>query len=75
MKIFKKDGPPQLTSLQKRIAGISTPELVTWVETMLPTIGRNVVHHNRDGIVALQEAEIAAEAVYEIIKELKKRAI
>jgi hypothetical protein len=41
---------------------------------MLPTIGRNVVHHNRDGIVALQEAEIAAEAVYEIIKELKKRA-
>jgi hypothetical protein len=73
MKILKRDGQPQPTRLQKRISGISTPELVTWVETMLPTIGRNVVHHTRDGIVALQEAEVSAEAVYEIVKELKKR--
>jgi hypothetical protein len=73
MKILKRDGQPQPTRLQKRISGISTPELVTWVETMLPTIGRNVVHHTRDGIAALQEAEVSAEAVYEIVKELKKR--
>ena len=75
MKIFKKDGQPQPTKLQKRISGISSPELVTWVETMLPTIGRNVVHHSRDGIPALEDAETAAEAVLEIVRELKKRAI
>jgi hypothetical protein len=75
MKILKRAGQPQPTKLQKRISGISTPELVTWVETLLPTIGRNVVHHTRDGIAALEEAETAAEAVYEIIKELKNRAI
>ena len=75
MKIFKKDGQPQPTKLQKRISGISSPELVTWVETMLPTIGRGVVHHHRDGIAALEESEVAAEAVLEIVRELKKRVI
>ena len=75
MKIFKKDGNHQPTKLQKRIAGISTPELVIYVETLLPTVGRNVVHHGRDGIFALEEAETAADTVLEIIKELKRRVI
>ena len=42
---------------------------------MLPTIGRGVVHHNRDGLLLLDVAELAAEAVLEIVRELKKRAI
>jgi hypothetical protein len=73
MKIFKKDGNRQPTKLQKRIAGISTPELIIYVETLLPTIGRNVVHHGRDGLAALEEAEIAATTAVEIINELKSR--
>jgi hypothetical protein len=73
MKIFKKDGQPQPTKLQKRIAGISTPELIIYVETLLPTIGRNVVHHSRDGLAALEEAETAATTAVEIINELKSR--
>jgi hypothetical protein len=73
MKIFKKDGPPQPTKLEKRISGISTPELVNWVENSLAAIGKGVYHHQTSGIEALLDAEIAAEALTAIIKELKKR--
>jgi hypothetical protein len=32
-----------------------------------------VVHHGRDGLAALEEAEIAATTAVEIINELKSR--
>lgn len=60
--------------MQKRIASISTPELVTWAENSLFVIGKNIVHHQRDGIDAISEAEIGAEALLAIVQELKKRA-
>jgi hypothetical protein len=37
-------------------------------------IGKNIVHHQRDGIDALHEAEMGAEALLAITQELKKRA-
>lgn len=73
MTIFKKDGPPQPTKLQKRISGISTPELVMWAENSLAVIGKGVYHHQRDGIDGLNDAELGAEALLEIVKELKRR--
>lgn len=74
MKILKKAGQPQPTKLQKRIAGISTPELVTWAENSLFAIGKNVVHHRRDGVEMLYEAKMGAEALLAITEELIKRA-
>ena len=73
MKILKRDGKPQPTKLQKRISGLPTHELVIYVETLLPSFGRNVVHHHRDGLVALLEAERDAETLSAVIQELKKR--
>jgi hypothetical protein len=60
--------------LEKRIASISTPELITWAENSLFAIGRNIVHHQREGIDAITLAEEGAEALLAITKELKKRA-
>jgi hypothetical protein len=75
MTIFKKirAGNQQPTKLQKRIAGISTHELVVWAENSLFVIGKNIVHHQRDGLDAIAEAEIGAEALLAITQELKKR--
>lgn len=73
MKIFKKDGRRQQSRLEKRISNSGTSDLVIWVEVLLPEIGRAAVHHGRDGIESLIDAEANAEAVLEIIKELKRR--
>jgi hypothetical protein len=75
MKIFKKDGLPQPTKLEKRVSGIGTAELIIWAENSLAVIGKGVVHHQRDGIDGLLDAELGAEALLAIVRELKKRAI
>lgn len=76
MKIFqqKKDGNQPQSKLEKRIAGISTHDLTVWAETSLYAIGKGVVHYKRDGVEQLYEAELGAEALLAIVKELKKRA-
>lgn len=75
MKIFKKDGSHQPTKLEKRIASISTPELVTWAENSLFTVGKETTGwlRTKDALL-LNEAEMGAESLLAIIKELKKRA-
>lgn len=73
MKIFKKDGQPPLTKLEKRAQSLSTFDLVLWVESLLPAIGKSVVHHQRDGVEVLVDAEANAEAVLAITRELKRR--
>ena len=73
MKILKRDGNRQPTKLEKRISGISTPELVNWFEVVLSNLGRSVFHNHRD-VASLQEAEVAAEAALAVVRELKKRA-
>lgn len=42
-----------------------------WAENALAQIGRMVVHHKRDH--NLDEAELGAEALLEIVRELKRR--
>jgi len=74
MKIFKKAGHQPQTKLQKRVSGISTPELSVWVETSLFTIGKNVTGIRGGSIEQLKEAEIGAEALLAIIQELIKRS-
>jgi hypothetical protein len=77
MTIFqkKKDGSQPQTKIQKRVATISTPELVSWAENALYVIGKNVTGYlrTRDDVL-LEEADLGAEALYAITQELKKRA-
>lgn len=78
MKIFKMGGHRQQpqSKLEKRISGISTSDLVMWAENALYVIGKEVTHHQRTrSIESLDEAELGAEALLAITKELKKRAI
>jgi len=75
MKIFKRDGNPQPTKLQKRISGLPTYDLISWVENSLYVIGKEVTRHQRErNIESLYEMELGAEALLAIIQELKKRA-
>jgi hypothetical protein len=74
----KKAGPqhqaPEPTKLEKRVAMISTPELVTWAENALYVIGKEVTGWMRTKEPALlDEALIGGEALVAIINELKKR--
>lgn len=74
MKIFSKDGPPQLTKLQKRVEKIGTTDLVLWAENALFAIGKNLTHWSREHDAALlEEAHLGAEALLAITAELKKR--
>jgi hypothetical protein len=74
MKIFSKVGPQQPTKIQKRVAKISTPELITWSENALFVIGKNLTHWSRTQDSALlEEAYLGAEALFAITSELKTR--
>jgi hypothetical protein len=66
---------PQPTKLQKRISGLPTYDLVSWVENSLYVIGKEITHHQRTrNLDSLSEMEMGAEALLEIVRELKKRA-
>jgi len=74
MKIFKKDGNPPLTKLEKRVASIPTHELIGWAENALFEIGKGLTRslHDRNPDV-LAELEMGAEALLAITKEIRKR--
>jgi len=77
MTIFKKKkaGSQSQTKLQKRIASISTSELITWTENALFVVGKEVTAWSRDHSADhLYEADMGAEALYAITQELKARA-
>ena len=57
------------------MASIGTIDLVMWAENALYVIGKEITHHQRDrSLEALDEAELGAEALVAIVRELKKRA-
>lgn len=75
--IFKKtkDGSQPQTKIQKRVAGISTPDLVTWSENALFIVGKEITNYLRTrNVDALYEADLGAEALYAITQELKRRS-
>ena len=77
MTIFlkKRAGAQPLTALQKRVASISTPDLVSWAENALFVIGKELTGYLRTKEAGLlDEADLGAEALYVITQELKNRA-
>ena len=76
MMIFKKKkvGHQPQTKIQKRISKLPTSELVAWTENALFVIGKEITTYQRTGEKELlNEAEIGAEVLHEIVKELKRR--
>jgi len=64
------------TKLEKRVASLETRDLVKWVDQTLFTIGKNVVSWERTlQPEMLSEAELGAEALQAVIKELVKRSV
>lgn len=74
MKIFSKDGPRQQSKLEKRVSGIGTTELITYVETTLYGIGKAIAGRGEKTEQSYLEAEENAEALLAVIRELKRRA-
>lgn len=76
MRIFQKKqaGHQPQTRIEKRVSMLSTPDLVSWAETSLYSLGRNLQEWNRnDNEDALDEFVLGAEAYLAIAKELKRR--
>jgi hypothetical protein len=74
--IFKKKkvGYQPQTKIQKRISKLPSSELVAWTENALFVIGKEITTYQRTGEKELlNEAEIGAEVLHEIVKELKRR--
>lgn len=62
--------------MEQRVSKIGTSDLIMWAENALYVIGKEITHHQRDrSMDALSEAELGAEALTAIIRELKKRAV
>ena len=71
----KKDGYQPQTKIQKRISKLPTPELIGWVEASLFAIGRDTFAWQKSNeSVLLDELEMGAEALLEIMRELKRRS-
>ena len=65
---------PPRSAAERRAARIATPDLSMWAEQALTSIGRTVRDwHGDDATFALQEAEMGAEALLAVIRELRRR--
>ena len=61
--------------MEKRVSKIGTTDLIMWAENALYVIGKEITHHQRDrNLDSLYEAQLGAEALLAITKELIKRA-
>jgi hypothetical protein len=70
----KKGGYQPQTKIQKRISRLPSAELVTWAENALFVIGKEITGWQRSGNKEmLMDSELGAEALLEIVKELKRR--
>lgn len=77
MMIFKKKkgGNQPQSKIEKRVSTIGTYDLILWAENALYVIGKEITHHQRDkNPDALYEAEMGAEALLAIVRELQKRS-
>mgnify|MGYP003350135424 CR=1 FL=1 len=71
----KQDGHQPQTRIEKRVAKISTPDLIQWMEHSMYTIGKLITEWQKspNSDALLDEVELGAEALLAIAKELKRR--
>jgi hypothetical protein len=73
--MFKKTKEERkLTRIEKRVNSMSTPELLTWVDQVLYSTGRNISSWQKSqDKYSLEEANTGAEALLAITKCLNER--
>jgi hypothetical protein len=70
----KQDGHQPQTRIEKRVAKISTPDLVQWMEHSMFTIGKCIAAWQKNpSDEMLDEVVMGAEAFHAIAKELRRR--
>ena len=75
--IFKKKTETKTkTKVEKRVATLSTAELLTWTDQVLYSVGRNVsVWQKSQDNYSLEEARMGAEALHAIMNALTERSL
>jgi hypothetical protein len=72
--MFKKKEVREKTKIEKRVARLSTPELLTWSDQVMYSIGRNLSNWQKsEAAFSLEEARVGAEALHAILETLKER--
>jgi len=72
--MFKKKEERPKTRIEKRVAKLSTQELLTWSDQVLYSIGRNLSSWQKtDEAFHLEEARVGAESIHAILETLKER--
>jgi len=71
-KIYER----KVTKAQKRVAMLPTPELLTWSDQVLYSIGKNLAGWQRSqNPQTLEEARLGAEVIQAITETLTERAL
>jgi hypothetical protein len=74
--MFKKKEVREKTKIEKRVAKLSTSELLTWSDQVMYSIGRNLSSWQKtEEDFSLEEARVGAEALHAILETLKERHI
>jgi hypothetical protein len=72
--MFKKKEEREKTKIEKRVSRLSTPELLTWSDQVIYSIGRNLSSWQRtEDRFHLDEARVAAESIHAILDTLSER--
>jgi len=72
--MFKKKEERVKSRIEKRVAKLSTAELLTWSDQVLYSIGRNLSSWQKtEDNFNLEEARVGAESIYAILTTLKER--
>lgn len=76
MKIFKSKKVRELTKIERRVATMSTSELLGWTDQIMFTVGRNLTAWVKSqNEYTLEEARVGAEALHAILDTLSKRVV
>jgi hypothetical protein len=76
MKIFKSKKVRELTKIERRVATMSTSELLGWTDQIMFTVGRNLTAWVKSqNEYTLEEARVGAEALHAILETLSKRVV
>ena len=76
MKIFKRKSKTvkELTKVQRRVKSLPTPELLTWTDQIMYSVGRNLSAWQKTQYADnLSEARLGAESLNAILDTLSER--
>ena len=72
--MFKKKEERPKTRVEKRVAKLSTAELLAWSDQVIYSIGRNLsTWQKTEDQFNLEEAKVAAESIHAILDVLSER--